>query len=359
VEAPYLRIGIKVDQGPYRSACVKLELRAADSDMQLGLTAGATPIKDRLRLSAIVVRGTLPQTIRVQALGYSDAACTVPTSPAEVSEVGLFTFPESGVRDETLTLQPAAVSIDADGDLVPSTMDCNDMDPTVAPGKPEVCTDGKDNDCDTSTDCADSECNGKQCAGLASVCASNRCTETDCANRTDDDGDQAVDCADTDCDGQACRNGGSCRDAGCSGARSEQGLCDDALDNDNDGKPNCLDEDCQDETCSDGRGCTTGERCSNFGCDGGMPVTCGAGSNVCASSMGTCQEPDGGCLYAPLPPDAGCSDGLACTLGDACDGDGGCVGTSLRLCDTPPAGACYAQTGTCDEASDGGCLHAR
>jgi hypothetical protein len=356
VTAPHLRIGIKVDKGPYRSACVKLDLRAADGDAPLGLTDGAPFDRTRLNLTAIVVRGRLPETIRVQAIGFSDAACTVPTSPAEVSEVGLFTFPEFNVRDETLTLQPAAVSIDADGDLVPSTMDCNDMDPTVAPGKPEVCTDGKDNDCDTSTDCADSECNGKQCAGLASVCASNRCTETDCANRTDDDADQAVDCADTDCDGQACRNGGSCRDAGCSGARSEQGLCDDALDNDNDGKPNCLDEDCQDETCSDGRGCTTGERCSNFGCDGGMPVTCGAGSNVCASSMGTCQEPDGGCLYAPLPPDAGCSDGLACTTADTCDGDGGCTGTP-RECSTPPPGDCWESSGFCDEARDGGCVY--
>jgi hypothetical protein len=355
---PHLRIGVEVDKRPYRSVCVKLELRAVDTDMPLGLTEGAPFDRTRLKLTAIVVRGQLPQTIRVQALGFSDAACTVPTSPPEVSQVGTFTFPQFGVRDETLTLQPAAMSMDADGDLVPPPEDCNDMDPTVAPGKDEVCTDGKDNDCDQGIDCADSACAGQRCSGVASVCASNRCTETDCANGMDDDGDGAADCADTDCASRPCLNGGTCTAGACVGATNERGLCGDAVDNDRDTKVDCLDDDCVGEVCSDGRGCTTGERCSSFQCDGGMPVVCGAGTNVCASSMGSCQEPDGGCLYPPLSSDAGCSDGLACTLGDACDGDGGCVGTSLRLCDTPPAGACYAQTGTCDEASDGGCRYA-
>jgi hypothetical protein len=36
--------------------------------------------------------------------------------------------------------------------------DCDDSDSTVRPGWPEDCADGKDNDCDGLTDCADDSC---------------------------------------------------------------------------------------------------------------------------------------------------------------------------------------------------------
>jgi hypothetical protein len=36
--------------------------------------------------------------------------------------------------------------------------DCNNNDDTVYPGAPELCTDNKDNDCDTFEDCADPTC---------------------------------------------------------------------------------------------------------------------------------------------------------------------------------------------------------
>jgi hypothetical protein len=351
-----LRVRIDTGSAGLRSTCVKLEVR--DLSMQpLRLSKGA-PLAGRRFIVAGVPRETFPQTVVVQAIGFSGAECTQRTSPDEVSEVKEATFPTlpDTLRDVELTLAPAAVSVDADGDLVPLPQDCDDTDPQVAPGKAEVCTDQKDNDCNQAVDCADTTCAGMQCRGVGSTCAGGRCTEVRCDDGADNDGTEGADCADSDCAGRACRNGGTCTAGACMGAMSEQGLCADGVDNDMNDGTDCVDPDCNGELCSDGRGCTTGERCSNSGCDGGQPVTCAAGTNVCASSMGVCQEPDGGCLYAPLPGDAGCSDGLSCTVNDRCDGDGGCTGEA-RECTTPPPGDCWEAQGLCDEARDGGCSY--
>lgn len=62
---------------------------------------------------------------------------------------------------------------DADGDgvLPCGGGDCDDSDPSVATGKPEICTDGKDNNCDGLVDCNDSTCvqNGSAPAEIANV----------------------------------------------------------------------------------------------------------------------------------------------------------------------------------------------
>ncbi len=46
-------------------------------------------------------------------------------------------------------------ALDEDGDGVTAPSDCNDSNPAVYPGAPEVCGDGLDNDCDGSIDGAD------------------------------------------------------------------------------------------------------------------------------------------------------------------------------------------------------------
>ena len=76
--------------------------------------------------------------------------------------------PAEGIVDTLLWIEKLSFSIpclgtDADGDghYTPDSCrtpndDCDDNDPTI-PGS-EVCTDGKDNDCDGNTDCIDMDC---------------------------------------------------------------------------------------------------------------------------------------------------------------------------------------------------------
>jgi len=51
---------------------------------------------------------------------------------------------DTGVTDDTGTAAPA----DGDGDGYDSDVDCDDSDPGVFPGAPEICGDGVDSDCD-------------------------------------------------------------------------------------------------------------------------------------------------------------------------------------------------------------------
>lgn len=348
-----LRVSIELEQG-LRSRCVALEVRDA---------AGATRrsrgalTQGRTVLSAAIFRDDLPATVTLQAIGFSDDACTMATTPAEVSESSEESFPASNVKDVTLTVRRnVTMSIDLDNDGSPSEVDCDDRDARRKPGLPEDCTDGKDNDCNQLSDCGDGTCTGKQCRLTASVCAaSGLCTETICSNSLDDDGDGALDCADSDCAGKACMNGGTCMSGVCGNAMNERGLCFDNVDNDNDGARDCGDTDCDLEACSDGLACNVGETCRSGMCGGGMAAACAQSGNVCLASMGTCTEPDGGCAFVPRA-DAGCDDGLSCTDLDACDGDGGCAGTP-KLCSSPPPGPCWEPAGRCDEALDGGCVY--
>src|SRR5262249_22514361 len=121
------------------------------------------------------------------------------------------------------------------------------------------CTDGVDNDCDGTTDCADSNCTGVSCGSGGYVCsAGGTCgcpgsienTSILCSDAADDDCDGFTDCADPGCNGLVCGigtnwlcTGGSCV---CSSAGGENtsAHCMDAVDNDCDNTADCADTGC-------------------------------------------------------------------------------------------------------------------
>jgi hypothetical protein len=144
----------------------------------------------------------------------------------------------------------------------------------------EVCNDSLDNDCDTTTDCADSDCSGKSCGLNGLICSTGacRCVFRDggvntnnvelCANGADDNCNGKADCADSACLGSSCGansrfcvvggdGGANCTcvppDAGV--AQVTETLCGDGVDNDCDGLKDCAASSCAGRTCATGRTC--------------------------------------------------------------------------------------------------------
>lgn len=367
--------------------CVRVFVTAEGIEKSTGpmrVTAGAD-----LRV-AVYQRPDLPEAINVQAIGFSDEACTTRSVPPEQSPLTAATF-----RSRELTLlMERGVAADLDNDGFSPPQDCNDQDPLVKPGVTENCSDGVDNDCGGGADCADPNCHMMTC-GSGSRCNALKCQEEQCADSVDGDGDGLADCADPDCDtrdcgtgaGAACQQGacnetacsdtvdndvdgltdcaelacdlascgvnGQCLDAGCREPRET--LCGDGTDNDADGRTDCQDSDCNQQPCSDGNRCTQGETCAGNSCAGGMAVVCNTRPGACFAATGTCSMATGQCVYAPEPTTTTCNDGDPCSVMDRCAGDGGCGSTPL-VCPASPS-VCFAQ-GVCQPALDGGCTYA-
>ncbi|MCB0360312.1 MAG: hypothetical protein KDD44_11775, partial [Bdellovibrionales bacterium] len=116
-------------------------------------------------------------------------------------------------------------TIDNDSDTFTdcADSDCNGQN-SCEFGTELSCSDGIDNDADAATDCSDSDC------ALSPACQPQ--TEAICNDLTDNDLDTHTDCADDDCDGI-----GSCE-------FQTELSCNDAFDNDADGVFDCSDSDC-------------------------------------------------------------------------------------------------------------------
>ena len=123
-------------------------------------------------------------------------------------------------------------ALDADGDGVLSTADCDDDDPNVKPGWPEVC-DGKDNNCDGVVDegvdlalYADVDGDGYGGAGVAERGCEPRAGLVEVAGDCDDNDPATHPDVNDDCDGQ---------DNNCDGLVDEGGASIWYLDGDGDG----------------------------------------------------------------------------------------------------------------------------
>ena len=152
VRADCIRLTISNETQELKSLTIK---RPADDDAIFGVRRGTD----------------LPGTVKVQAAGYIGSNCeddsTLKLNAQGESVVGV--FPESGVSELSVFLDPPNATLDADRDGFVAAgrggLDCRDDDNTIFPGANQICANTADTDCDGSGGCDDSEC------GTAVVCA--------------------------------------------------------------------------------------------------------------------------------------------------------------------------------------------
>lgn len=373
-----LEVQVNLEAG-LMSKCVKVTATDGTSSretMPIVLAGKTSPLR-----VGIVAEG-LSQSVTVQALGYSDEACTtrVATEFSEKTQ-GMFTSPRSTV---TVTLRTNPVSnldggmdagldagvdagIDLDSDGYPQPDDCDDNDPFVNRGATERCNNIIDDDCNGAADCQDTAaCNAMAC-GITSTCVTGVCmgaNEFPCNDGVDNNNNGLIDCADPGCTpGSICSDSNVCT----LGDRCvSDGGCEKVADMTCSSPPNtkcyaatgmCLADagaSCSytavTGNCVDDLACTDMDTCTSGTC-AGTPRVCNTPPNVCLVTAGTCQEPSGACVYAPrIAGSRTCDDGVTCTINDTCDGDGGCIGTPVTC---PAPTQCQVSNG-CSAA--GACL---
>lgn len=209
---------------------------------------------------------------------------------------------------------------------------CNCPDDCGTPPSTESnCTDGIDEDCDTYTDCDDSDCTSDP-ACIVTYCGDGTCDpDEDQCNCPDDCGtppsaeSSCTDGIDNDCDADT-----DCDDADCSsdlGCTCGNGICDQGED------CNTCSADCISRTsppkfaycCGDGV-CEGAEDSIICAIDCGVPAICGDGT--CDAGEDKCSCPDD--CGEPLSAETNCTDGMD----EDCDGDTDCGDSD---CDGDPA----------------------
>ncbi len=152
VRADCIRLTISSDTQELKSLTIK---RPADDTAVFGVRRGSD----------------LPASVKVQASGYLGSNCSDDSTLKLNAQGEAVTgaFPESGVSELAVNLDPPSSALDGDRDgfvgAARGGLDCKDDDNTIFPGATQICASTADTDCDGQTGCDDSEC------GNAGVCA--------------------------------------------------------------------------------------------------------------------------------------------------------------------------------------------
>src|SRR3989304_6883411 len=250
--------------------------------------------------------------------------------------------------------------------------DCNDTDAAIHPGAVELC-DGKNNDCNGATADGSGEswygtaCDGPDtdlckegtygCTGGAQVCsdATGNTVEV-CTGGLDEDCDTATDCADSDCNGNPacpsvnyyCDNDsdgykdasvdGTCAGAGCQPAGCQTTPGNDCNDTDAAIHPGAVELcDGKNNDCNGATADGSGESWYGTACDGPDTDLCKEGTYGCTGGAQVCSDATGNTVEV-------CTGGLD----EDCD-------TAIDCADTNCTGnpACQSVSHYCDNDSDG------
>jgi len=203
-----------------------------------------------------------------------------------------------------------------------SKMDCNDEDCRQKFGQCAPCSsnelvewnscfDSYDNDHDTDSDTADSDCDGQITDNRGYNETNNPSNETSCNNLFDDDEDGFIDCYDSDCTGEVYASDGRVCGSIESGTET---TCNDDFDNDEDDDLDCYDSDCA-GTCGysaiSGSGITYSPENSSFSLTGDVTIS-GTASTIVRK---------GNDLYVSYSYSGGSLGGITIVLGSYATGE--------------------------------------
>jgi MYXO-CTERM domain-containing protein len=108
-----------------------------------------------------------------------------------------------------------------------------------------------------------------------------------------------------------------------------------------------------DTDCDDGDKCNGLATCKTGVCTNSTAVTCNTPpAGGCYAATGTCNSSNGICAYQPSAPGATCNDAVTCTTGDQCDGNGLCSGSAVQC---PPGDPTCVDANTSRTFSPGAC----